>query len=111
MKDSIKVKVTADKRLDESSIPVITLSFYSYDLLDKHSMAKRIIDNMGKAAYDNNIVNKQLPSIDIEKGDYIEGIGQEYSVILYFMSINIDWFYFQFFKDIIGNYISDNYLR
>ena len=111
MKDSIKVKVTAYKRLDKSPIPVITLSFYSYDLLDKHNIAKRIIDNMEKAAYDNNIVHKQLPSIDIEKGDYIEGRGQGYSVILYFMSINIDWFYFQFFKDIIGNYISDNYLR
>lgn len=111
MKDSIKVKVIAGKDLDENSIPVIILSFYSYNLLDKHSMAKRIIDNMEKVAYDNNIVHKQLPSIDIEKGDYIEGRGQEYSVILYFMLINIDWFYFQFFKDIISNYISDNYLR
>ena len=111
MKDSIKVKVTAYKRLDKNPIPAITLSFYSYDLLDKHNMAKRITDNMKKIAYDNNIIYKQLPSIDIEKGDYIEEVGQEYSVILYFMLINIDWFYFQFFKDIIGNYISDNYLR
>ena len=51
MKDSIKVKVTAYKRLDKNPIPAITLSFYSYDLLDKHNMAKRITDNMKKIEY------------------------------------------------------------
>lgn len=111
MKNSIKCRVKTELGLDNKPVPVVTLSFYSYDMYDKHNMAHNIIKNMIAIAKDMNISKYQLPSIDIQKKDYIEGLGQEFTALLYFMQAETDWFYFQFFKDIVGNYISDNFLR